>query len=207
MRNTLGGTNEIWKDIEGYEKLYMISNLGNVYSNLTNKKLKPGIDKGYLKVNLRKNNKTKQHTVHRLVAKAFIPNSNQYPCINHKDENPSNNSVDNLEWCTYKYNNTYGTKIERTKRKLSQINKGENHPMYGRNHTEESKEKISKSKSKPIICITTNEIFISCKDASIKKNINCGNISECCKGKRKTAGKDIITGQKMIWEYLKKEEK
>lgn len=82
-RNTLVSKDEVWKDIKGYEGLYLVSNLGNVYSYLSNKKLKPGNDKGYLKVNLCKNNKVKQFTVHRLVALAFLSNENNYPCINH----------------------------------------------------------------------------------------------------------------------------
>lgn len=56
-----------------------------------------------------------RRSIHRLVAEAFIPNPNNYPCINHKDENPSNNNIDNLEWCTYKYNANYGTGVERQK--------------------------------------------------------------------------------------------
>lgn len=56
-----------------------------------------------------KNGKTKRFSVHRLVAQAFIPNPNNLPIINHKDENPSKNIVDNLEWCDYEYNNNYGT--------------------------------------------------------------------------------------------------
>lgn len=69
-----------------------------------------------------KGNDGLNHTmrVHRIVAMAFLDNPNNYPIINHKDENPSNNHVDNLEWCTYKYNTNYGTAIER--RSLSKEN-------------------------------------------------------------------------------------
>lgn len=135
-RNTLGSKDEIWKDIKGYEGLYLVSNLGDVYSCLSNKKLKPGSDNGYLKVNLCKNNKVKQFTVHRLVALAFLPNENNYPCVNHKDENPSNNNVNNLEWCTYKYNNNYGSIRERISKTLKGKNAGKkqsagNHPVTG----------------------------------------------------------------------------
>ena len=58
--------------------------------------------------------------VHRVVADAFIPNPNNYPCINHKDENPANNKVENLEWCTYKYNNNYGTFAERRRKTMEE---------------------------------------------------------------------------------------
>lgn len=119
---------EIWKDIEGYEGWYQVSNLGRVRSveRYVNYK-KTGLSfrksrilklksdyYGYRSVNLSVNCKVKTYKVHRLVAQAFIPNPNNLPCINHKDENKSNNFVSNLEWCSIAYNNTYGTRIERT---------------------------------------------------------------------------------------------
>ena len=101
---------EEWRAIKGYEGLYEVSNTGRVR---TIKKGSPYVLKmydkfGYKDVMLWKNNKMKNKRVHRLVAEAFIPNPNLYPIINHKDENPLNNSVWNLEWCTAKYNSTYG---------------------------------------------------------------------------------------------------
>lgn len=116
-------TEEIWKSIEGYEGLYEVSNLGNVRSLNYNKTkqtklLTPTIDRyGYYHLILRKNGKRKGFTVHRLVAQAFIPNLNNYPQINHKDENKTNNCVDNLEWCTNEYNCNYGTRNERITQK------------------------------------------------------------------------------------------
>ena len=109
---------EIWKDIENYENVYQISNIGRVrriYKNGNTKILKQDITKrGYCRISLSKNQKHKHYQIHRLVAKAFIPNPNNYPIVNHKDENPMNNNVDNLEWCTYSYNTLYGTAIQRT---------------------------------------------------------------------------------------------
>lgn len=102
---------EIWKDIKGYEGLYQISNLGNVKSlrkNVILKCSKCSREGNYYKAGLYKNGKTKTILVHKLVANAFIPNPNNLPCINHKDENKLNNKADNLEWCTYKQNNDYG---------------------------------------------------------------------------------------------------
>lgn len=160
--------------------------------------LTPGVDKGYLKVNLRKDNKTKQYQIHRLVAIAFLPNENNYPFVNHKDENPSNNRVDNLEWCTPKYNVNYGTARERLSKALKGKRSGEKHPMYGKQHKEESKKKMSEKKNKPVMCITTGEIFKSVKEASEKTGINLGNICQCCRGNHKTAGK-------REWKYLEKE--
>ena len=116
---------EIWKDIKNYEGHYQVSNLSRVKSlnyNHTGKEkiLKLNKDKdGYLQVTLCKNNIKKVYKVHRLVAQAFIPNPNNLPQINHKDENKTNNNVDNLEWCDRKYNQNYGTRTERVAEKLS----------------------------------------------------------------------------------------
>lgn len=60
-----------------------------------------------------KNGIRKNRLVHRIIAELFIPNPQNYPCINHKDENGMNNAADNLEWCTYQYNNTYGHRLEK----------------------------------------------------------------------------------------------
>lgn len=103
---------EEWKDIEGYEGLYMISNLGRVKSLRHGKWIERRSNvnrQGYYALTLHKDGGNKTCTIHRLVAKAFIPNPLGFPCVNHKDENKENNRVDNLEWCTYVYNNNYGT--------------------------------------------------------------------------------------------------
>jgi len=101
----------IWKDVEGYENLYQVSTDGLVRTSHKGlwEMLSAGRKKhGYYSVLLHKDGKRKNMLIHRLVAKAFLPNPNNYPYINHKDENPSNNHVDNLEWCTASYNNSYG---------------------------------------------------------------------------------------------------
>ena len=97
---------EIWKDIENYENLYQISNLGRIKSLCFNKIkiLKPHNNRGYYDVTLYKNGKHKQHKIHRLVASAFLINNEQKTCVNHKDGNKTNNNVDNLEWVTPKEN-------------------------------------------------------------------------------------------------------
>lgn len=101
---------EIIKDIKGFEGRYTISNLGIVRSLLTGKEMKPYItSKGYARVNLRyaHSRDYKSLLVHRLVARNFIPNPNNYLEINHKDCNRLNNNIDNLEWCDRFYNIKY----------------------------------------------------------------------------------------------------
>lgn len=124
---------EVWKDIKGYEGYYQVSNLGRVKSldryvattgNPSGQRLLKGRIKkqndwnaknggSYYAVVLSKNNISVRCSVHRLVAEAFIPNPDNLPCINHKDENKYHNNVENLEWCTIEYNNNYGTARER----------------------------------------------------------------------------------------------
>ena len=115
---------EIWKDIKGYEGLYQVSNTGKVRS-LNYHRM--GVIRelklikhhcGYLEIGLKKNGKRKIFKVHRLVAEAFIPNPDNLPQVNHKDECKTNNCVDNLEWCDVSYNCNYGTRNERMSRKL-----------------------------------------------------------------------------------------
>ena len=106
---------EIWKQIDDR---YSVSNLGRVKSNYANKEriLKPfKDDRGYLKVDLRHGDIRKSMMVHRLVAFAFIhnPNPDKFTEVNHKDEDKTNNCVENLEWCDTKYNTNYGTRNER----------------------------------------------------------------------------------------------
>lgn len=109
---------EIWKPIANFEN-YEISNYGRVKSlnyNHANQEriLVPEVTKkGYLRICLSKNNIKYKFRIHRLVAEAFIPNPDNLPQVNHKDEDKINNCVYNLEWCDNKYNNNYGTKIER----------------------------------------------------------------------------------------------
>lgn len=110
---------EIWKPIPGYEGLYEISDIGRVKSlpretfgllRFKEERIisSNGDGKGYRTIKLSKNGKVSRYLVHRLVAMAFIPNPDNLPYINHKDENRSNNNVGNLEWCTPKYNVNYG---------------------------------------------------------------------------------------------------
>lgn len=135
---------ESWKPIKGYEGYYEVSNLGRVRAlsrivPSVTKDGKPGkrtlkyhivaqanCSNGYKQVTLSKNGKTRMHRVHRLVAEAFIRNPQGLPEVNHLDETRTNNRADNLEWCTHKYNNNYGTKPMRGERNpMSKLTEGD----------------------------------------------------------------------------------
>ena len=168
---------EIWRDIEGYEGLYQVSNLGRVKSLsrrdrlnrvIQEKILKPFFNRdGYLNVKLYKEGKRKQSKVHRLVAQAFISNPDNKSQVNHRDEDKTNNKVENLEWVTSKENNNYGTRNERMAKSL-QNHKQTSKPIYGIN-------------------IKTNERieFPSTQEAG-RNGFNHSNIVHCLKGRYKT---------------------
>jgi len=114
---------EEWRSIKKYEGLYEVSNHGKVRSierhdslgRLNKGKLLcPSSSRKYKHVALSKDGTPKHFLVHRLVAIAFIENPFNYGCVNHKNENSHDNRVENLEWCTHKYNNNYGTGHIRT---------------------------------------------------------------------------------------------
>lgn len=164
---------EIWKDIDGFEGLYKISNLGNIYSiggrvmgGMNNRyknkprMMKPHIRNGYEHVCLTKDKKQFHYKIHRLVAMAFVPNPNDYPFVNHKNEIKDDNRAVNLEWCTAKYNLNYGS----------------------------HNEKMRKTKSKkPIAQFDMNGNFIEIHDSSRDIERKFGyfhnNITNCCKHK------------------------
>ena len=149
---------EEWRPVVGYEGLYEVSNTGKVINIKTGHILKQHKDKdGYWVLSL-KRDKYKNYFAHRLVAQAFIPNPNNLPQINHKDEDSTNNNVDNLEWCTCKYNINYNNLIERR----------------------------SKKKCRKIDVFDINNNFIetvsSGIEASKKYKVSRGSISSCCNG-------------------------
>ena len=112
---------EQWKIIEEFPN-YEISSYGRIRNISTQKYLSGGKDKdGYFQVTLIKNKKQFCRRVNKLVAIEFIKNPSDYPIINHKDENKENNHIDNLEWCTYQYNNIYGTRLDSYRKKVKCI--------------------------------------------------------------------------------------
>lgn len=181
---------EIWKDIDGYEGLYQVSNIGRVRSLTRNRRgrnnapnpiqgriLKQHICFGYCYISLCKNRKYKGFRVHRLVATAFIPNPDNLPQVNHKDENKTNNCVDNLEWCDGKYNVNYGTGTERSR--LSNTNG---------------------KCSKTVLQYSLDGTFIKewKSTMDVQRNLGFANthISECCRGEQAYA-------YGYIWKYKK----
>lgn len=169
---------EEWRDVEGYEGKYQISNLGNVKSlnyMRTGKEhlLKLRLDKdGYQTICLYYNGKKKIKKVHRLVAEAFIDNPKSLPQVNHKDEDKTNNIISNLEWCDTTYNNNYGTRPKR----MQEINK----MSLLKSNT--------KCKSKPVKCLQNNKIYISQTQAGKSLNIRDGNIYKVINGTYRHTG-------------------
>lgn len=161
---------EEWKDIIDYEGLYQVSNLGRIkrkYIHRKEKVLKQCLNEnGYLHIALCKNGKRITKSVHKIVAIHFLPNSNNLPQINHKDENKKNNCVDNLEWCDAKYNNNYGSKNKR-----QSVAKKNDYRL-----------------SKSVVCIETGIVYPSTMEAERKLNIYHNHIGRCCNGKQKIAG-------------------
>lgn len=104
------GDTQGWEAVNGYENHYLISPTGSVYSTRSKKLLSPFVSSGYLQVELNVNGVARKHLIHRLVAQAYLPNPSNLPCVNHKDGNKLNNSVSNLEWCTYKENMEHASK-------------------------------------------------------------------------------------------------
>ena len=151
---------EEWRPIVGFEGLYEVSNTGQV-RNCRGKLLRPGLNhNGYLKCVLCKKGKTKTIYIHRLVAQAFLSNPDNLPQVNHKDEDKTNNSVDNLEWCGAKYNVNYGCaqdkrvktniingRFKYSGQKSVEYNK-ERTKEYKKKYREKNREKIRETKRK-----------------------------------------------------------
>ena len=163
---------EEWKDIKGYEGLYQVSNEGRVRSLNYNhtgtiKNLKLIIESGgYIIVGLVKNGKTTRKYVHRLVAESFIPNPNNYKCVNHKNEDKTLNTTENLEWCDHKYNDNYGTRNDRIR-------------VFAKNRKDQSKQVYQYSLNGELIAI-----YPSTRECGRQGYQQC-NVQRCCNGEHK----------------------
>ena len=178
---------EIWKDISGYEGLYQISNFGRVKSLNYNhtKKEKVLCEKNhksnYVTVMLCKNGENKNKSIHILVASAFIPNPNNYPCVNHIDGNKKNNNVDNLEWCTHKQNVEHAIKT----------GLANHYGMLGRTG---AKNNLSKKIVQYDLQGDVVNRWDCISDAARFYGIRSGNISNCLTGRKKSY-------KGYIWRY------
>lgn len=162
---------ELMKKIDGFDKYY-ISKTGVILDTDYDKtkmckllKLQSSVE-GYKIIQLTNNGKIFNKRVHRLVAETYIPNPDNLPQVNHKDEDKANNNVDNLEWCSAKYNSNYGTRTER----------------------------VRKKRNKKVLAYNLNGDFLfELESASYGKKLGFsqGHISACCRGERKTH-KNII---------------
>jgi hypothetical protein len=174
---------EIWINIPEFEN-YQVSNLGNVFSKKSNKLLCiTKNDKGYCYVQIYKNNKDYHFRLHRLVAKCFIPNPNNFKEINHIDGNKQNNCVENLEWCDRKYNMQEAFKnglIPPRKANSGSFKKGRKPPNCKKVNKYNLSYKLIKS-------------YSSITEASIDNNVSPYTISRYCIGTRKC--------KNYIWRY------
>ncbi len=190
---------EIWKDINGYEGLYQVSSKGRIRSldksyvdsigRLGTKQGKIIAQRinnyGYHQIHLVKDGKSKTFLVHRLMAEAFIPNPENLPCINHKDENRNNNDLKNLEWCTYQYNNNYGSapkkRIQKTRGKV-----------YKNGISRPAKVIVQYNLDGEVV----NVFSEGSKEVERILGFNSGAINKCCKRKE-----NHITYKGFVWRY------
>lgn len=189
---------EKWKDIEGYESLYQVSNTGIVKSlgryqqNHSKKQWREEEIKsarvdpqGYRMLDLYKDGKQKTIRVHRLVALNYIPNPNNEPTVNHKDGNKSNNHVDNLEWASFSSQNNHFYK------------KG----LKSQKNIDKAVKAMNEANAVGVKCITTGKVYKSQAEAGRDVDISSSLISLACNGRRKTAGK-LPDGTPLEWERI-----
>ena len=168
------------KPVPGYEDNYYLDpeNM-SVVNKKTGHILKPQRDgAGYAEVQLWKKNKGEHKMLHRLFAEAYIPNPDNLPYINHKDENPMNYNLNNLEWCTQSYNQKYGTANNRRGPKISAASRGKPKPW------------VAEQKGKPIIAINPRgdrTRYPSAREAGRQLDIDQSHITSVLRGRRRTA--------------------
>ena len=168
---------EIWKDVEGYEGLYQVSNLGRVRSLYTNRQLKKiSTSTGYHAVGLYKDGRSKRCSVHRLVAQAFLPNPERKATVNHKNGDKHDNCADNLEWATHEENQRHAVQTGL---------------WVNANH---KNNKLSIPVAQYDLDMNLIRIFPSINEAR-RCGFRADEICRCCKGINKTSGG-------YIWKYV-----
>ena len=182
---------EVYACIDGFPN-YLVTSYGRILSikGKQIKEMKQCNNKGYMYICLCKNNNKKSFRVHRLVAQTFIPNPYNKSEVNHKDENPSNNSISNLEWCTHIENINYGNRTNKARISNSDgRRKGKNHYNFGKHLSSKTKIKIAKTKFKKVMgkSLTEPKVLVFKSVVSAEKcGFNPRNISNCCNGRRKS---------------------
>lgn len=197
---------EIWKDIEGYEGLYQVSNMGRVKSlereyksrgkygeyigRTKTRILKAGFNgDGYLQVALCRNSECKYVKVHKLVAKAFVPNDENKPTVDHINTIRHDNRACNLRYFTWKEQMSENEiTSKRHKKIVSECGK-------------KNIKKANKANEKKVRCITTGMVFSSTVEACKFYNIKTNHISDCCYKRIQSCGK-LPDGTKLQWEYI-----
>lgn len=176
-------TEEIWKDISGFEGLYKVSNLGKVFSCVKNKIMKLDTSRaGYHSVRLYRERKCYHPYVHRLVAQAFIPNQENKEQVDHINTIRTDNNVENLRWVTV------------TENINNPITLGK-HIGAKRSPETIARQRLAQKNMKPVLCVTTNEKYRSLAEAARAKKLSYPNIWKVCEGLRPSSGG-------LVWQYL-----
>ena len=189
---------ETWKDVIGYEGLYQVSNFGRVKSlkryrnNHSKQQLIPESIKatrkdkqGYLLLDLYKDNKPKTVRIHRLVAEHFLNNIDNKETVNHIDGNKENNNLMNLEWSTFKEQNEHLYRNNlKSKDSINKVVKA-----------------MNKAQAKKVKCLNNGEVYESASEAARVVGVSGSLIMRCCRGERKSAGKDENMNA-LHWIYI-----
>lgn len=202
---------EIWKTIiiNGEVTNYEASSLGFIRNRTTQKILKPYyINSGYLMVTICLDSKRHvRYLVHRLIAMTFISNPYNYPEVNHRDEDKTNNCVENLEWCTSKYNQNYGTAIQRARSNRVYAT-GKDHPAFGKTVSEATRKKMSENhanvsgslnpNAKEVICFNNYTVYGTLKELSDEFDCSYSSCRKVCDG----ITKRVKSNRYNCWVYL-----
>lgn len=163
---------EQWRDVQGYEGLYQVSDLGRV-RNKRQRILSAHLNgSGYVQTTLSKGGRREYPLVHRLIALAFVPNPEGKPQINHKNGTKTDNRPDNLEWCTM------GENLAHRHRVLGQIG----------------------GRAKPVVCVDTEQSYASAVEAAKALGVSAAGVTRCCRGEQKTT-KNYQNNKKLCFKF------